>query len=133
MLKGKFVRNYRSANGNPTFVYEVSGTQEELEAYKASQGEFHRVDEGTGKPLFFTINYNGNSVDLIITRAGRCVVDSSEMDKAASLAKQYGGNLGAEFAKQSAERILGNKTATPVANSQAQETPVTDGPHMDNV
>ena len=114
-MKIKLIRSYRSKNGNPTFVYAVSGNANDLAAFKAAQGEFYREDETTGSPLWFTTRCVGDNGKLIITTNGKVVPDMSAYDQAASIAAQYGGNFGQELAKQAAMSILGNKgTSAPV-------------------
>lgn len=113
-MKIKALRSYTSKKGNKTFVYTVSGTKEQLEKYKAAQGENYREAED-GTPLWFTTRSVGASGELIITTTGKIVPDMSAFDNAASLAKQYGGNLGAELAKHAVSQLLGNSGA-PVAN-----------------
>lgn len=114
-MKIKLIRSYRSKNGNPTFVYEVSGNAQDLEAYKDAQGDYYREDESTGTPLWFTTRCVGTSGSLIITTNGNIVPDMSAFDQAASIASQYGGNFGQELAKQAAQTILG-APSTPVAS-----------------
>lgn len=111
----KLVRTYRSKNGNPTFVYGVSGSQKDLAAFKAAQGEYYREDE-TGSPLWFTTRCVGTTGKLIITTNGNVVPDMSAFDQAASIAAQYGGNFGAELAKAAAGQIL-NLGASSSASS----------------
>lgn len=113
-MKIKALRSYTSKKGNKTFVYTVSGSKEQLEKYKAAQGENYREAED-GTPLWFTTRSVGASGELIITTTGKIVPDMSAFDNAASLAKQYGGNLGAELAKHAVAQLLGNNSA-PVAN-----------------
>lgn len=115
-MKIKSVRSYTSKNGNKTFVYAVSGTKEELEKYKAAQGENYREAED-GTPLWFTTRSVGTSGELIITTNGKIVPDMSAFDNAASLAKQYGGNLGEALANHAVSALLGNagQVSTPVA------------------
>lgn len=114
-MKIKLIRSYRSKNGNPTFVYSVSGNANDLAALKEAQGEFYREDETTGSPLWFTTRCVGDNGKLIITTNGKVVPDMSAYDQAASIAAQYGGNFGQELAKQAAMSILGNKgTSAPV-------------------
>jgi hypothetical protein len=113
----KLVRTYRSKNGNPTFVYGVSGSQKDLAAFKAAQGEYYREDE-TGSPLWFTTRCVGTTGKLIITTNGNVVPDMSAFDQAASIAAQYGGNFGAELAKAAAGQIL-NLGASSSASSAA--------------
>lgn len=108
-MKATYRRPYKSKNGNTVFVYGVSGTATELEAFEKAQGTFHRVDETTGEPLWFTTRAVGDSANLIITSNNKVVPDMSEFDKADSLARQYGGNLGDQLAKAAAERLLGKK------------------------
>ena len=105
-MKVKLLRSYRSKNGNATFVYTVSGSEKDLAAYKAAQGEYYREDDN-GTPLWFTTRCIGQSGKLIITTNGNIVPDMSAFDQAASIAAQYGGNFGQELAKQAAMSILG--------------------------
>lgn len=120
-MKAKLVRSYKSGKGNTVFVYSVSGTSEQLEAFAKAQGDFHRVDEKTGENLWFTTRCIGNSGTLIITTNGKVVPDMSAFDQAASLAKQYGGNLGDQLAKAAAEQLLGgNKTVAPTPTATEQ-------------
>lgn len=104
----KLARSYRSKNGNNTFVYNVDGTPAQVEEFKTAQGDFYREDDKTGKPLWFTTRYIGNSGKLVITSKGKVVPDMSAFEQAASLAKQFGGNFGNELAKASVAKLLGN-------------------------
>ena len=112
MLNVKLERSYRSKNGNVTFVYSVTGSDENLEKYRGIQGDYHRQDDATGKDLWFTTRCIGKSGSLIITQNNNIVPDMSEYDQAASLAAQYGGNFGDALAKATASRILGTTEAT---------------------
>ena len=100
-MKIKLQRSYTSKNGNKVFVYAVSGTEEQLNAFKEAQGENYREAED-GTPLWFTVRCVGKSGNLIITTNGRIVPDMSAFDQAASLASQYGGNFGQELARLAA-------------------------------
>ena len=104
-MKIKLERTYRSKNGNPTFVYGVTGSEKDLEAYEAAQGEYYRTDDN-GTPLWFTTRCVGPNGSLIITTNGNIVPDMSQFDQAASIASQYGGNFGQELARMSAASIL---------------------------
>jgi hypothetical protein len=115
-MKIKALRSYTSKNGNKVFVYAVSGSKEQLEKFKQAQGDNYREAED-GTPLWFTTRSVGDSGELIITTTGKIVPDMSAFDNAASLAKQYGGNLGAELAKHAVEQLLGkgaSNVSTPV-------------------
>lgn len=122
-MKIKLTRSYRSKNGNTVFVYSVSGSTEQLEAFKKAQGSNYREDD-KGVPLFFTVRCVGQTGSLIITSTGKVVPDMSAFDEANSLAKQYGGNFGQEIARVAAEKLLGGvKTAVaaPVATATVAE------------
>lgn len=122
-MKIKLLRSYTSKNGNKVFVYAVTGNKADLEKYKTAQGEQYREAED-GTPLWFTVRCVGDSGKLIITTNNRVVPDMSAYDQAASLAAQYGGNLGSELAKLAAKQLLGGKSADePVAEPAAS----TDG------
>jgi hypothetical protein len=121
-LNVKFVRSYRSAKGNVTFVYAVSSSEENLKEYERVQGDFARKDD-KGNLLWFTTRFIGNSGKLIITEKDRVVPDMSAFDQAASLATQYGGNLGTELAKTAAAQLL---SGSPVANTQSVSTTPVD-------
>lgn len=115
-MNAKADGSYRNKKGTLVFRYKVIGTPAEIEAYKAAQGENYRESEDK-TPLFFTTRNAGNSVNLIITQGGKVVADMSAFDAAASLASQYGGNLGTELAKQAAAQLLGSSrssVSTPV-------------------
>jgi hypothetical protein len=105
-MKVKLSRSYKSKNGNTVFVYSVSGTPAQIEAYKAAQGDNYRETED-GTPLWFTTRCIGNAGTLIITEKGKVVPDMSAFEQAASLAKQYGGNFGQELARAAVANILG--------------------------
>lgn len=125
-LKGKFIRNYRNEKGTIVFVYEVSGSKEALDRYEQIRrndlsGDQYRVDEATGKPLFFSINYTQDNVDIIITPKDRVIIDNSELQKAASLVSQFGGNLGQALAMEKAKELMAGSRNS----STGSGTPVT--------
>lgn len=114
-MKVQLSRSYRSQKGNTVFVYTVKGTEAQVEAYKAAQADNYRESED-GASLWFTTRCIGNSGTLIITDKGKVVPDMSAFEQAASLAKQYGGNFGAELAKASVAALLGNSNNTESAS-----------------
>lgn len=109
-MKFKKLRSYKKVGKNgktyTVFVYAVSGTPEQLAKYKALQGDKHRVDED-GTPLWFSTRFVGETGQLIMSDKG-VFADMSEFDAAASLADQYGGNLGQELARAAAGKLMGN-------------------------
>ena len=121
-LSVQMQRSYKSKNGNRTFVYTVSGKPSDIEAYREAQGEFYREDDKTNNPLWFTTKCIGKTGTLIITDNGNIVPDMSEFDEAASLAQQYGGNLGEMLARESAQRLLGGRRLSSTSSSPAKDT-----------
>jgi hypothetical protein len=109
MLHAKLVRDYVSKAGNATFVYEVSGDEESLKAFKKAKGKYYREDDKSGAPLWFTTKCIGDTGELIITSKGNVIADMSKFRRAQSLSEQFGGNFGQELAKASVANLLGNK------------------------
>ncbi len=119
MLKITFLRNYRNKKSNMVFVYSVTGTAEELERYKNAQGDFYREDE-EGAPIFFSSKYVGESTKLIITSKDKCIPDTSEFDKAASIITQYGGDLGTALANAFASKLTSSPAVTSMINKMVE-------------
>lgn len=105
-MKVQLSRSYRSQKGNTVFVYTVTGSEAQIAAYKAAQGDNYRETED-GVSLWFTTRCIGDDGSLIVTEKGKVVPDMSAFEQAASLAKQYGGNFGQELAKAAVAKILG--------------------------
>lgn len=81
-------------NGVDTVItvwrYQVSGSEKELQDYAEAQADNHRLDESTGKPLWFTTRFAGNNTTLTITQNGKVVADNSKLEEIASMVEQYG-------------------------------------------
>lgn len=130
-MKARKLRTYTKFNqstgtANDVFVYTVHGTEKEIAAYKADQGENlrHLDDDSSKAPLFFTTRFAGASVDLVKTKSGRYVADMSALKEQASLVRQFGGNLGQAIAQQCAAQFLfGGNTPAPKAIEASEETP----------
>lgn len=121
-LNVKFERDYRSQKGNVTFVYTVSGSEENLKEYERVQGEFLRKND-EGKMLYFTTRAMGMSGQIIITANDKIVPNMTELNMAASLSAQFGGNLGQEMAKLHAAKLTGIQDSnTPAPVAQPQQT-----------
>ena len=126
-MKVTMQRSYKSKNGNRTFVYTVTGSNAEMEDYREAQGEYYREDEKTNQALWFTTKCIGKAGTLLITDNGNIVPDMSEFDEAASLAQQYGGNLGEMLAREAAQRLLGGRTlSSSKATAKQAEEPQDD-------
>lgn len=128
-MKAKKVGSYRNEKGTLVFRHEVSGTPEELAAYKKAQGEFYRESEDERKvPMWFSSRFYGNTVKLGISqKSGQVFADTSEFDAAASLANQFTGNLGTAIANQLAAKILGNLGGNTVAAEAPVEAASAEG------
>lgn len=109
---------YVSRNGNDTFRYKVSGSPDALSAYEQAQGQYYTVDDVTGDVLWFTTRYAGEKAILVVTDAGKIYPDMSTYAKQASLAKQFGGNLGQELAKSAVAKLIGSTPATTAEPAQ---------------
>ena len=131
-MKIKLNRSYKKLNKNSelttVFVYAVSGTEEQLASFKEAMGDNFRESE-EGQALWFSTRCVGNDGSLIITSAGKVVPDMSKFDQAASLASQYGGNLGLELARIAAAQLMGLQPAAatvPVIAAPVVEKPAVE-------
>lgn len=133
-MKATFLRNYRKQeSGNLVFVYKVTGSKEDLAKYKTAQGEYHTVDKKDGV-LYFSPQFVGPEVELLITSKGKVVADMSKFDMAQSLAEQYKGTeLGSEIAKQAVAMLLGNMSV-PQVEEQPEPKAIDSKPEdLDNI
>jgi|694.fasta_scaffold91670_8 hypothetical protein len=90
-LIAKFQRKYRKAiTGTTVFVYNVSGSEKELADFEAAEGDNYRLDDKTGKPIWFTTRFIDDNISLVITENNKVVADDSELSKMASLVSQFG-------------------------------------------
>lgn len=114
-MKATELRHYRKGGtGNLVFVHVIDGTPEEIADYEKSQGENLRHDEESKKPLMFTNRAFPKKVNTVIkTRSGRYIIDNSDMDRAAALTAQYGGNPGQVIGQLMFGQLLGGNTGAP--------------------
>lgn len=120
-MKVSLSRSYRSQKGNTVFVYTVTGSESQIAAYKAAQGDNYRETED-GVSLWFTTRCIGKTGTLIITEKGRIVPDMSAFEQAASLAAQFGGNFGQELAKATVSQLL-NGAVSSNSDANTVKTP----------
>lgn len=111
-MKGTLVNSYPK-NGRSIYVFEVSGSEDELANYKLAKGEFHRESEA-GVPLFFSPNVfsckkKGDKVDLTMNESGSVYVE----DLMADIAKTR--RIEAYQEKAIAQLTLGSVLADMVA------------------
>ena len=132
-MKGTFSgRQYRDNQNNDRFVYIISGTAEELDAYKSSQGQYYiegdKVDRPNefGKPLWRAYQYSGEDIIVAISKNNKVYADMSELRKQASFVKQLGGNLGDSLANKIAAQFMGGTTKAPQQPDNTEHTPSAD-------
>ena len=101
-LKAKFARNYRSKKGNNVFKFIVTGSVEEIRAFKTAQGVNYREEDITKEPLFFTPIFQGKVLTLLITPNNQVVVDNTESAALESMIENATGIYQQELAKLAA-------------------------------
>lgn len=127
MLQANYLRDYPSKKDatKTTFVYAVTGTPEELDAFKTAQGTHYRVDEATGTPLYFDSTYVGDTANLKISSNNKVFIDVSAIRKSVALAKATGGDFGSALATALANAMvpqLTSRTApAPAQNADDQD------------
>lgn len=113
-MKAKFTNSYRK-NGNPVFVFRVSGSATELEAYRDSAGSNLREDEA-GNPLFFTTRYAGETINLVKTASGSYIADTSAFAQAEGMLGNFASaEMRAAMAGILAKQFLGIKDTETVS------------------
>lgn len=68
-IKAKNNQYRKSGNGRPVFTYTVTGSAEELAAYKAAQGSNYKETE-EGEALFFSTTPLAQGAELVANQAG---------------------------------------------------------------
>lgn len=122
-MKAKSLRNYKK-NGKDVFVYAIHKiSAEDAETYEAIQGTKLRHDKDSGNMLFFSVRYSGEDITLNFNQDKTGVyVDTSEIDKARSIAEQYGADFGAIMVQQ----FLSTKAPAPAPVTTPVEEPSDD-------
>jgi len=68
--RGEYRSKRESSLGRKRFSYAVSGTPEEIAAFKTQQGDFFIEDEN-GTPIWNLTQDHGRSCEVVLTRAGQ--------------------------------------------------------------
>lgn len=128
-MKITFLNSYPSKNGKIMHRYAVSGTESELARYEAIKGEYFRVDENTGKPVYTTSNATlGKSAELKFRYDGTDVYAvNPQVQTLQGVTQQFAGSaLGDAICQQAAQAIIQMAigTQTVVAQQQMVSTPV---------
>ena len=109
MLKAEFVRSYpklaKTGNRVTVFMYKVSGSTAELEKYRSvREAEGRTSEDEDGNPLYHTLQYTGQSLNLFFTINDKIAVDTSDWDKARA-AVEANPWLQAEMARIMVQRL----------------------------
>lgn len=117
-LKGKYDKCYPKIdkNGNRVkiFMYRVTGSESEVNKYKDIREAEGRLSlDDNGQPLFHTLEFHGNDIDLMITINDKIAVDTSDWDKARAAAEQN-PYLAAEIAKMMIGKLGLGRTGSNV-------------------
>jgi hypothetical protein len=74
-MKGKLINKYNTVSESTgrsirVYTYKVhSYSADELAEFQLTQGANYRSEEGTGEPLFFTTNFEGNNVEIVRSKS----------------------------------------------------------------
>lgn len=91
MLTAKLKSSYiKKETGNRVYRYVVSGSDSDIKAFKESVGDNLKLDDESGKPIYFATRYVSDNIKLLITSEGKVVTDDTEISKLQSLVQQYG-------------------------------------------
>ena len=132
-MKIKLKSSYRNANGTIVFVYKVSGTKSQIAEFVEAQGEYIKYEDNdeTKSPLFFNTAYAGETGNLIITQAGKVIIDNTENNKILSLMEQfkgtaYGDALAQQYAMKQMKELSSKSSAS--ASEKSVPTPTAETP-----
>ena len=128
-MKATFNNLYKK-NGKVVLVYHVTGTEAELEMYKAAKGAYYRADEATGKPLFYSTNRiigDGFEGELVFGKDGQVYADSTEESLMDMLIKSKPGKVADELAAQQAKDLYEFIKKVTSMKKTVVNTPATNG------
>lgn len=99
-MKGKLVNEYSKANKNgvmqTNYAYKVTGTDAEIADFLGTESAKTVADKDgkngvkAGDNLWITNRYEGENVELVITKRNRVAVDTTEERKLIALASRLG-------------------------------------------
>jgi hypothetical protein len=140
MLKGKKIMEYPKTfkGGILGFVgvYEVSGTEQEIQDYVLTQTERDPHDPETGKVLFWSPNGSGdNSIEITLTRAGKAVEINEQKNeeqklfiKLRSLGQEVFEAGAQAYAQNAVAELFTKKRTRPVFQAPVSQAPVNQPP-----
>ena len=128
-LNAVLVNNYISkanAEGvrSPMFIYQLSGSAEAIEAFKAAKGEYYQEDEH-GRPLYHTKRGFGNTGQIVVSADGKINHDDSQIAMATSVLNQLpAGALRDAVAAKLADQLLAQLGTTAPAPRTVAPAPM---------
>ncbi len=124
-MNGTLIGSYPK-NGKTIFKYAVKGTAEEIENFKALQGQFLRFqdDDATKAPLWFTPTCTGKFVELKVSAKGTVFPDNGQLNALKSLANHMQGPIGDAIGAELAKKLIAEMQFTQAT----QSAPVQDKP-----
>lgn len=123
-----------------SFIYAVSGTDEEIERYVAAKGEYIRyVESGphAGKPKYFTKFPAGRAIKLKFSTNENVYVDNQETDLLVGVVNGFGDTqigkaLASEAAKVIMKQAMGKTTIPSVEPETEPDKEVVKDEDLDN-
>jgi hypothetical protein len=135
-------KNWYPKNGTIVLVYTVEGTNTELARYESVKGDYYRVDEESGKPLYYNVfnpqrpeNFrmvgNGFEGELKFSQSGNVYPDNTEDTLLSIMISANEGEIAKELAKEKAKMIMEFiKKASQVSKKNSVEAKVEE--NLDN-
>lgn len=130
-------KNWYPKNGTMlVLVYTVTGTDTELARYESVKGDYYRVDEESGKPLYYNVfdpknpqNFrmvgNGFEGELKYSQTGNIYPDNTEDALLSMMINANEGEIAKELAKEKAKMIMEFiKKASNIAKTKTVEVKV---------
>ncbi len=127
MLKAEFLRSYpklaKTGNRVTVFMYKVTGNTAELEKYRSiREAEGRTSEDEEGNPLYHTLQFTGQTLNLFFTINDKIAVDTSDWDKARA-AVEANPWLQQEMARIMVQRLnIGGAKATTNVNKESAVT-----------
>jgi len=128
--------NEEKGQSYDVFKYALTGSKEALAEYERitlengqpchkTSGLMEEFGIPDGRPIFFTLDYSGDAVEVKITVNGKIVLNDETLRQLGSLAKRTTGILQEKIADQGVKMLLGQMFKKTAPSS------VVDSPSID--
>lgn len=118
-MKGLFINDYMK-NNVVYNVYQVEGTAEELLAFRNTESA-KSTDPETGKDLWFTRQFNGNTVELAISKNNRVYADNGELRRFADMCGRM-GTVGEQMLMKKISELSTKRPVRAIQNVTVNDT-----------